>query len=306
MDPKAPMRKLKKIVLSIRSEGLSSYFCRLYNLGQYRFYFRKAVQFYKLRRDTAQLYGHGLKLSERKAGISEELILYGVHEPLATKLYIQLLRPGDVIFDVGCNIGYYLLVADYALKGNCHIYAFEPDPELAELAAMNSRMLNSSIRVEQVAICDRNGKASFFASKVSNWGTLLFHPELKLVTKNIEVLTTNIDDYAIKNSVIPTVIRMDIEGGEASAIAGAKKTLQHVRLLFIELHCAFLTNGQIKRILETLGISGFVNCIWFNRYYDWPWSRPKPYTTGSIDEFRSFVLNRSYPAVTLFACKEAG
>lgn len=297
------MRKLKKIALSIRSEGLAPYLCRLHNLGQYRFYLRKAFQYYKLHKDTAHLFGHTLKLSERRAGISEELILYGLHEPLATKLYIQSLRAGDVIFDVGCNIGYYLLVADHALKGNCHIHAFEPDPELAALACSNARTLNSSISVEQLAISDRNGKATFFTSKVSNWGTLISQPELRLVTKEIEVLATSIDDYSTKNSVTPTVIRMDIEGGEACAILGARKTLQQVRLLFLELHCTFLTDDQIQQILDTLGISGFNSCIWFNRYYDWPWSRRMPYMTGTMDEFRCVAINRSYPAVTLFAYK---
>lgn len=284
-----------------------NYLWRLYNLGKYKYFARKLINFSLLQRSCANVEGVPIALPDRIDGIKEELILYGKHEPLATVEYKRLLKPKDVIFDIGSNIGYYLLIADKALESACCIRGFEPDPELVKLAQENANKLNSDIRVEHFAISDRVGKVNFFVSDVANWGSVVENKELKQRNK-IEVQATTIDNYVQMHGIWPTVLRMDIEGGEILALRGARQTLQRVRLVFIELHCMFLSDGQLDEILDILDYSNFTQFIWFDRYYDWPWSRPeaakRSYSIGNVIDFRKAVQSHTYKVMTVFASRE--
>src|SRR5690348_10133087 len=40
----------------------------------------------------------------------------------------RLLKPGNVVFDLGANFGYYSIMIAKYLNNDCHIYAFEPFP----------------------------------------------------------------------------------------------------------------------------------------------------------------------------------
>src|SRR5688572_26330757 len=50
------------------------------------------------------------------------------------------MRPGDVFFDVGANVGAYAFVADTVAGGNCDIYAFEPSYSTFAALVANVRL----------------------------------------------------------------------------------------------------------------------------------------------------------------------
>ena len=300
------VRKLAHIRQSVRNEGLQQYLRRLYNLGQYRRYLKLALYGFKLGQKKAFIEGIPLCLPARKAGITEELILYGVHEPFATTVYKGILRSGDTILDVGTNIGYYLAVADSTLSGQCILHGFEADPELAQIAAINCKHLQARCSINHTAIADQCGLATFFVSDVSNWGTLRKRDELCL-SGEVQVKTTTIDSYCEEYGVIPTVIRMDIEGGEILALRGARQSLKQVRVVFLELHCAFLDDEELAEIIDILATAGIGRGLWFSRYYDWPWSRTEAAKStasrGSIEELKADVCAKKYKVMTVFAIR---
>src|SRR5690606_12887908 len=92
----------------------------------------------RLAADHAEVNGHQLGLPNRRSGIVEELLLYGVHEPVATQNYSRALRPGMNILEVGTNLGYYLAIASRQVGPTGCIVGFEPDPELFRIATKNS------------------------------------------------------------------------------------------------------------------------------------------------------------------------
>jgi FkbM family methyltransferase len=296
-------RKLKKITSSISQEGLAKYIQRIYDLGVYRFYLKRAIFRRRLHESQARVFDCVLHLPGRIEGIKEELILYGTHEPNATKIYKQLLRPGDVIFDIGTNLGYYLCVANNTLGSDCQIQGFEPDEELFSLANKNSALLNSPINIKHCAISDKTGLVSFFKSKVSNWGTIVPRDELKLERK-VDVDSITIDSFVEQNNIQPTVIRMDIEGGETKALKGGLKTLRKTRLLFLEYHKAFISDRETDEVLKILEDSGFRRAIWCDRYYDFPWSNSEAQirltSQGEIGEFKQHCLNEDVKVYSLF------
>ena len=63
--------------------------------------------------------------------IGRHLYKYRRYEPEVTRLLLATVRlePGDVVFDVGANIGWYSLVLDRQAPPGVDILAFEPDPD---------------------------------------------------------------------------------------------------------------------------------------------------------------------------------
>ena len=72
------------------------------------------------------LWGEEFELHPSLKGVSEELLLLGIHEPIATNAYFEHLRPGDHVVDVGPNIGYWLCLARKAIGKSGRIVGFEP------------------------------------------------------------------------------------------------------------------------------------------------------------------------------------
>ena len=161
--------------------------------------------------------------------------LLGTSEALEQSLIAKFLTVGDVVYDVGANIGFYCLLGARRVGPTGKIYAFEPTPTLVsrikENAALNSF---DQIEVVQAAVCDRTGTLDFCVEgdlSVSN-GIRKIDNESKRLT----VPCTRIDDFAI-NHLPPKLILIDIEGAELEALQGAMQTIStHRPILMIEVH----------------------------------------------------------------------
>ena len=61
----------------------------------------------------------------------------GIFEPLATALLPLLVGDGDMVIDVGANIGYYTLLCARLVGKRGLVYAFEPEPQAFALLEQN-------------------------------------------------------------------------------------------------------------------------------------------------------------------------
>ena len=51
--------------------------------------------------------------------------------------FTSLISPGDVVFDIGANIGLFSLIGSQAVGRNGAVYAFEPAPETYDAMVAN-------------------------------------------------------------------------------------------------------------------------------------------------------------------------
>jgi FkbM family methyltransferase len=205
-------------------------------------------------------------------GINEELLLWRTHEPLASRLYSELLREGDHVIDVGANIGYYVAIARQRIGSTGRVIALEPDPRNFELLIKNLGGMVDQISVLQCAAGGHNGEARFYCSAVPNWGSLIRRPELRQ-SGGIRVQLRTIDDIVSKHSGFrPTVVRMDVEGGELGVLEGAKDTLRVFRpMLFVELHLFIIGQSAVEDLVSDLCDLGYTRGILIDRIWDQPW-----------------------------------
>jgi FkbM family methyltransferase len=176
----------------------------------------------------------------------------------------HLVRPGDVVYDVGANLGLY---ARYLVRnlGAGRVVAFEPAAENRALLTRNLLLggVDGQVMVLPVAIDEADGTAEFQVddmqsasgtlSKVTGGGPCLGRHNLGLGPLAEQVVCRSLDSLVDEGLPRPDVIKVDVEGAEALLLRGAQRLLRETgpRLL-IELHGAHLAR-EVLPILCDLG-----------------------------------------------------
>jgi FkbM family methyltransferase len=233
-------RKWKAAERVCRSEGLSVLLWELFYqcLKPFlRAYARLLWQWYRSRGHYSfSVQGHQLTVLPDDEGISQELAVYRVHEPLATYLVQKVLKPGMNVVDIGSNIGYYALLEARLVGDTGKVIAIEPVAENSEQLSRNVQANGyHNICIHKVAIGDRNGIVPLYVSKKSNWHSL--HP-VPSSTREIKVHVSTLDSLLALQG-LPTVdlVRMDLEGYEVAVLKGMEQTLENYSpRLLLELH----------------------------------------------------------------------
>ena len=177
----------------------------------------------------------------------------GLHEPDEMGFVLHLLRPGDLFLDVGANIGSYSILAGGI---GARVLSIEPIPETFRLLEDNVALnrLTHLVECRCLGIADQSGMLKF----TSGLDTMNHIIDENDVADGIEVPVETID--SILQGRCPTLVKIDVEGHEARALAGARTTLRDQRLQAIILE----TNGLSDRLghgpaelTETLREAGF-------------------------------------------------
>ena len=194
--------------------------------------------------------GYKLYVDETDMGISRDLAIHGIRESTATKYFQSILKPGMVVYDIGSNIGYYVLVAHEKIESEGFIYSFEPLQSNVELLKMNTAANGiTNIEIYPIALGDMHTQEILSISKLSNLNAIVKEEDiselgLKWFDKHIigktEVEQWDLDGFIEYNKLpIPDVLRMDVEGYEIRVLKGADTTLEKMAtgsILFIEFH----------------------------------------------------------------------
>lgn len=155
----------------------------------------------------------------------------GTYERAKLSRFAASLSPGDVVFDLGANVGLYSLLAAARVGRTGQVIAFEP-------LARNLRYLRAhlqlnsahNVRVVGKAVSDRTGSALFRESQSASMGCLS-------AEGTVAVQTITLDDVLRSGGPAPQCIKIDVEGAEAEVLAGGKETLTRYRpVIFVALH----------------------------------------------------------------------
>lgn len=149
------------------------------------------------------------------------LSVVGRHEKLITELVQAEIRPGDIVVDIGANIGYYTLLFARSVGPSGHVYAFEPDPENFALLQKNI-VLNgyTNVTLEQKAVSDRTDTLRLYlADNVGDHRAYDSGDHRSC----IEIPAVALDSYFGAQKI--DFIKMDIQGFEHTVLRGMQRIL---------------------------------------------------------------------------------
>jgi FkbM family methyltransferase len=192
--------------------------------------------------------------------IGRRLYKHGAYEA-ATIEFLQgwlTLRPGDIVLDVGANIGWFAVFFDRLAPAGAEVFAFEPDPVNYELLAHNLAA-NGCRKVTPVqrAVSDVRRTSRLYLYPDKNRGRHSLVPSEGREVLDVEAIT--LDGFLGERAPRARFMKMDIEGHEYAALAGARELLRHLPALLMEYSPGLYPAGGGKaEILALLFGHGFV------------------------------------------------
>lgn len=157
----------------------------------------------------------------------EYLAFFGRFEPGVSKIFQQVIRPSDTVFDIGANMGWYTVLASSILQsGKC--FAFEPNPELLERTVKHIELngLQDNCQFFNVALSEQPGSVTLHVYKRGH-GLSSIQPVSKDKFTPIEVEATTVDLIIEKHSIQAVdFIKMDVEGAELMVLLGSQGLLK--------------------------------------------------------------------------------
>lgn len=175
----------------------------------------------------------------------------------------QIIKPGDVILDIGANIGYYAKILSDFTGQQGRVFCFEPD-------AINYNHLRDAtknypnITIFNMAVSDCESVLKIYKSKLLN----VDHRTYPVNNyDSVEEVKANSIDLLIAagNIAIPKVIKIDIQGYELTAFKGMSNLLKKSKDL--KIVAEFWPHGFKRAGTSAIELFDFFNQLGYNIYF---------------------------------------
>lgn len=162
---------------------------------------------------------------------------FDMYEKEDSKMLFNLVKDGDIIFDIGANIGWYSTHLAKKLP-NSIIYSFEPIPETYSALTKNIELNGlKNIYLNNLALSSKIDKIKFYYSPFVNGASSMVNITENENMKEVECFTNTIDNFIFENKVTKiNFIKCDVEGGEFLVFKGGYDTIKKFKpIIFTEM-----------------------------------------------------------------------
>lgn len=164
---------------------------------------------------------------------------------------LNRLKDGDVFYDIGAWLGTYsCLVGTH--DADVTVVPFEPLPIRARRFKENTQLNGLEIPLHQVAISNESGTAHVAGDD----GRLTETAS----EESAKIQFVHGDSYVASEGIAqPTVLKIDVEGGELDVLDGLQNALEaeSCRLVYVEVHHEQLPDTGQKLVEQELEARGF-------------------------------------------------
>ena len=171
-------------------------------------------------------------------------VYFNMVEPEQTAVFSTALKPGQVFFDIGANVGYYTVLGSRLVGLTGRVIAFEP--VLRNLAYLYRHILLNgagNVTVVPAACADAMSIALFAAGE--DFATGRLRDEKSGSTFPVPVVS--VDDVIRHVGISPDVMKIDVEGAELSVLKGAQGALRTSRpAIFLSTHSDALRGSCLE------------------------------------------------------------
>jgi FkbM family methyltransferase len=198
---------------------------------------------------VVEVAGIQVAIDRAEPGIGR-VIERGEYEPHMLAFFQRVLRPGMTMIDVGANIGLFSLLAARLVGESGRVFSIEPRGENARLLLYSAGLNHfTNIHLLPTAVGASNGY-SLYRTHLGGNGSLLTKPDASYTVPSLLHPTCQVVPLARLDDIIEgpvDVIKLDIEGAEALALAGAVQLIRsHRPLITSEASAEML--GRVSEI----------------------------------------------------------
>jgi FkbM family methyltransferase len=172
----------------------------------------------------------------------------GTYEPELTSLFIDLIRPGHIVYDIVAHIGYYTVLSSLLTGESGKVISFEPLPLNVGYLRRHIRANGcKNVKLVQACVGDSSCQGSFDNSRGTGVGHLAVHGTL-----TVHVISLD-DMYQHGELQLPDLMKIDVEGAELMVLKGASSVLADGRpVILLSVHSETLRR-ECSEFLETAG-----------------------------------------------------
>lgn len=147
----------------------------------------------------------------------------------------------DVVLDCGANVGQ-MAGAFRAMYPNAEIYSFEPVSSVFE--QLCARCADLDVHPVRMAVGERDGTATMYLTASPEANSLLAFEagnpcaRWTRVVGEEEVRVCTLDRWCVEQRINPArvdVLKLDVQGAELAALRGARRLLESVRVVYLEV-----------------------------------------------------------------------
>lgn len=169
-------------------------------------------------------------------GVSRGCILGNWEQP-ESRYMREKIALGDTVIDIGANVGWFTLLAASRCGDSGHVHAFEPHPTISGYLnrSIHDSRMDGRITLHRVGLDEKNGRAVLGAPTNTNnpghnW-LLDAKEQGDSQFDHHEISTVQLDECL--PNILPSVIKIDVEGAEARVMRGARNLLRRAKPLVL-------------------------------------------------------------------------
>ena len=212
----------------------------------------------------------GVRMSLDLRDYVQRNIFYDAWEGDELNFVHTVLRPGDLMVDVGSNVGLFSLVAAKAVGDGGKVYAFEPVPGNWKRCEENIRLNDlHNITLSRTALSDRAGEvtlaidanmASGSGSETSGFFTM---SRVSTAVREVTAHAESFDSFAERElgERRIRVVKIDVEGAEPLVMRGMARTLSERRIdmfvVEVSVYALSVAGFKVHEIVAPLEAAGF-------------------------------------------------
>jgi FkbM family methyltransferase len=226
---------LKKIFVALtnsivkKNEAIKQHFHHLEKAKKWEVYFSNTDDIvYKIEDD--------IKIHLNRTSRLTEFILFQHFEENEINFLYKFLREGDIVLEIGANIGLHALHEAKAEGNNGKVFAFEPVPSTHNTMLANLK-LNAFTNIATYNVGLSSSKSQLEMNVSSNydaWNTLVDQSKMvanaSIFDSKIYVDLIKLDDFIIDENIDVkkiSLVKIDVEGWEKFVLLGGANFLKN-------------------------------------------------------------------------------
>lgn len=173
---------------------------------------------------------------------------------------IKHLPEKGVFLDIGAHHGLYTLLAHDLTDGAMSVHAFEPVPEHAHILEKSVRSLDN-VTVVNAAVNSTSGEVTFYecGRTLSTLEKDIADLYPRVQFTKIIVPGVTVDSYCKEHNLIPSFLKIDVEGAELAVVRGAHEILDtHHPIVALEVwNQNNVEHGEAANLLIEMGYTSY-------------------------------------------------